>query len=228
MIHIFEFIKGIIEFIKGIKCKTDYDKINIHNLKNKFKDDYKVDLKQVNTVDIRENNDIDERIDLLIEKIFKPWYETNVEIKNLEIKISKDSLLLFKQPYCLSINQYSLILHKGAKLSAFIFDNLEVLFITTIIYINKFKLMDKNHFLYDYNIYYIFITSLCLSLKYNFDDFDEISTNHIITKLFGINLRNKYYLFEEYFLKKLDYNLFISTDEFSQYYNLIQKDFKLT
>ncbi len=178
-------------------------------------------------IDIRPiEESIEKRVENLIEKIFKPWYIENVSINSLSDKSSHHPLFIFTQNYSLSIHNYYKYLLKSTKLSIFFNENIESIFISIIVYLDKIKkkLIRKNrqHEIYlDYNIFYIFITLLCLSVKYHIDDIDYLSCTELILKLFDINIGHKYLLFENVLLEHLEYNLFVPVEEYHKYYKLL-------
>jgi hypothetical protein len=159
---------------------------------------------------------IEKRIECLIQNIFYEWYD-----KIIENNISDDELHTFLSDHKIPKEKYIDFIDRAIKLSTFIRDNIETIFISTLIYINKLSPLSINK----HNIFYLFIISFCLSIKYNFDPLDHISTLRIIKHLFHINMKKeKYNELEVAFLKAVNYNLFICPEKFLIYY----KKMKLT
>ena len=92
-----------------------------------------------------------------------------------------------------------------------------------MIYLNRFKNHKQNKkVIFDYNIFYLFILSFVLSIKYNIDNINIIKFRDLIFKIFDLELNNNYYLFENNILKKLKYDLYISKEQYLEYYKIIK------
>ncbi len=158
----------------------------------------------------------EERIELLVNRIFIPWFNKNVHPPP-ETPVKKHNYILddFCSNHNIPIEKYGEFLLRAANLSNFIRDNIEPIFISSLVYINRL------HHLYidTSQIFYLFIISFCLSIKYNYDPLDNIWVSNIITHLFHIKMREKYRLLEQQFLEHLNYNLFVPTDLYISFYN---------
>ena len=122
----------------------------------------------------------------------------------------KENIFSLKKKPSISITSYlrRIIMYSRIEMST--------LFLS-IVYLHK--ILEKNLFLTDYNVYKLLSISILISLKYNED---KISNNTFYAQVFGISLRDVNSL-EYSYLKLLDFCVFIDHQSIKQFFNYLYR-----
>lgn len=137
-------------------------------------------------------------------------YKTLVNYQE-KLKSQKNFIFNSKVKPCLPLREYLFRLQQLTQAS----DNI---FISSLIYVDRF--IEKNDLvLTEKNVYRILFLSVIISIKYNEDI--KINSFKYLAKIGGISLKELKKL-EYYYLKLIDYELFVEKKQFEKYKTFIE------
>ena len=173
-----------------------------------FEDDTNQNQNTIKSIDIIQDTQINETISSISQILTKISEANNSLPAQIEFKKEFPELFSERIPK-ISLYDYISRIQKNSLYE-------KSTMILSLIYIDR--LCDLNNFnLTFYNIHKIFFISSLIAIKYNED---SIYSNKYYSEIAGIPLE-ELNLMENYFIKLIDYNFFVSENEFKQYENYL-------